>query len=61
MTETPTPIPAGALSGRTALVTGSSRGIGADTARDRAQGGANVVIKNRNKAPPAEKLAPDAA
>ncbi|WP_194395522.1 SDR family oxidoreductase [Microbacterium atlanticum] len=57
MTETPTPIPAGALSGRTALVTGSSRGIGADTARYLAQGGANVVINYRNKAPRAEKLA----
>lgn len=51
------PIPAGTLSGRTALVTGSSRGIGADTARYLAQGGANVVINFRNKAPRAEKLA----
>ncbi|WP_203579372.1 SDR family oxidoreductase [Microbacterium hibisci] len=57
MTETSTPIPAGALSGRTALVTGSSRGIGADTARYLAQAGANVVINYRNKAPRAEKLA----
>ena len=51
------PIPAGSLSGRTALVTGSSRGIGADTATYFAQAGANVVINFRNKAPRAEKLA----
>ena len=51
------PIPAGSLDGRTALVTGSSRGIGADTARYLAEGGANVVINFRNKAPRAEKLA----
>ncbi|MFD4960723.1 SDR family oxidoreductase [Microbacterium sp. NPDC058389] len=57
MTETSTPIPAGSLSGKTALVTGSSRGIGADTARYLAEAGANVVINYRNKAPRAEKLA----
>ncbi|ALJ20218.1 SDR family oxidoreductase [Microbacterium sp. No. 7] len=51
------PIPAGTLSGRTALVTGSSRGIGADTVRYFAEAGANVVINFRNKAPRAEKLA----
>lgn len=51
------PIPAGSLSGKTALVTGSSRGIGADTATYFAQAGANVVINFRNKAPRAEKLA----
>ncbi|MCP2636985.1 SDR family oxidoreductase [Microbacterium sp. HD4P20] len=50
------PLPAGSLSGRTALVTGSSRGIGADTARYLAEAGANVVINYRNKAPRAEKL-----
>lgn len=38
-------------------MTGSSRGIGADTARYLAQAGANVVINFRNKAPRAEKLA----
>jgi NAD(P)-dependent dehydrogenase (short-subunit alcohol dehydrogenase family) len=38
-------------------VTGSSRGIGADTVRYFAQAGANVVINFRNKAPRAEKLA----
>lgn len=57
MTETSTPLPAGSLSGKTALVTGSSRGIGADTARYLAEAGANVVINYRNKAPRAEKLA----
>ncbi|MFS0867357.1 SDR family oxidoreductase [Microbacterium sp. 179-B 1A2 NHS] len=51
------PLPAGSLSEKTALVTGSSRGIGADTARYLAQAGANVVINFRNKAPRAEKLA----
>jgi enoyl-[acyl-carrier protein] reductase III len=51
------PIPAGSLSGKTALVTGSSRGIGADTVTYLAQAGANVVINFRNKAPRAEKLA----
>jgi NAD(P)-dependent dehydrogenase (short-subunit alcohol dehydrogenase family) len=50
-------LPAGALSGRTALVTGSSRGIGADTVRYLAEAGADVVINYRNKAPRAEKLA----
>ena len=51
------PIPAGSLSGKTALVTGSSRGIGADTVTYLAQAGANVVVNYRNKAPRAEKLA----
>ena len=50
-------LPAGSLSGKTALVTGSSRGIGADTVRYLAEAGANVVINFRNKAPRAEKLA----
>jgi NAD(P)-dependent dehydrogenase (short-subunit alcohol dehydrogenase family) len=51
------PLPESALAGKTALVTGSSRGIGADTARYLAQAGADVVINYRNKAPRAEKLA----
>jgi NAD(P)-dependent dehydrogenase (short-subunit alcohol dehydrogenase family) len=51
------PLAPGSLAGRTALVTGSSRGIGADTVRYLAQAGANVVINFRNKAPRAEKLA----
>ncbi len=50
-------LPAGSLSGKPALVTGSSRGIGADTVRYFAEAGANVVINFRNKAPRAEKLA----
>ncbi len=47
----------GTLSGRRALVTGSSRGIGADTVRYFAEAGADVVVNFRNKAPRAEKLA----
>ncbi|WP_308493887.1 SDR family oxidoreductase [Microbacterium terrisoli] len=50
-------LPADALRGKTALVTGSSRGIGADTVRYFAEAGANVVINYRNKAPRANKLA----
>ena len=57
--ESLVPLAAGSLSGKTALVTGSSRGIGADTVRYFAQAGANVVINYRNKAPRAEKLAAD--
>ncbi|MEV7692119.1 SDR family oxidoreductase [Microbacterium sp. NPDC089189] len=57
MPETLTPLEPGSLAGKTALVTGSSRGIGADTVRYFAQAGANVVINFRNKAPRAEKLA----
>lgn len=57
MTETTTALPPGSLSGKIALVTGSSRGIGADTARYLAEAGADVVINYRNKAPRAEKLA----
>ncbi|WAB83480.1 SDR family oxidoreductase [Microcella daejeonensis] len=50
------PLPAGALAGKTVLVTGSSRGIGADTVRLFAEAGANVVINYRSKAPRAQKL-----
>jgi NAD(P)-dependent dehydrogenase (short-subunit alcohol dehydrogenase family) len=57
VTESLIPLAPGSLSGKTALVTGSSRGIGADTVRYFAQAGANVVINFRNKAPRAEKLA----
>ncbi|QEV99976.1 SDR family NAD(P)-dependent oxidoreductase [Microbacterium caowuchunii] len=57
MPEHLTPLEPGSLAGKTALVTGSSRGIGADTVRYFAQAGANVVINFRNKAPRAEKLA----
>lgn len=51
------PLAPNALSGRRALVTGSSRGIGADTVRYFAEAGADVVINYRNKAARAEKLA----
>ncbi|MBL3687149.1 SDR family NAD(P)-dependent oxidoreductase [Leucobacter zeae] len=47
----------GSLAGRRALVTGSSRGVGADTVRILAEAGADVVVNFRNKAPRAEKLA----
>lgn len=50
-------LPPESLAGKTALVTGSSRGIGADTVRYFAQAGANVVINYRAKAPRAQKLA----
>lgn len=43
------PIPAGSLEGIRALVTGSSRGIGADTARYLSAAGAKVAINFRNK------------
>ncbi|GAA4683785.1 SDR family oxidoreductase [Frondihabitans cladoniiphilus] len=43
------PLAAGSLSGKRALVTGSSRGIGADTAAYLAEAGAKVVINFRNK------------
>lgn len=45
------------MSGLRALVTGSSRGIGADTVSYFAEAGADVVINYRSKAPRAEKLA----
>lgn len=58
MTENLEPIlEPGSLSGRRALVTGSSRGVGADTVRIFAEAGADVVVNYRNKAPRAEKLA----
>lgn len=47
----------GTLAGKNALVTGSSRGIGADTVGYLAEAGANVVINYRQKAPRAEKVA----
>lgn len=51
------PLAPNAMSGRRVLVTGSSRGIGADTVRYFAEAGADVVINYRNKATRAEKLA----
>lgn len=46
----------GALAGKRALVTGSSRGIGADTAAILAAAGARVAINYRSKAPRADKV-----
>ena len=51
-----TPLAPGSLDGRVALVTGSSRGIGADTVRYLAGAGAVVVVNYRSKAPRAEKV-----
>lgn len=51
------PLAPGSLDGQRVLVTGSSRGVGADTVRYFAEAGADVVINYRNKAPRAEKLA----
>jgi 3-oxoacyl-[acyl-carrier protein] reductase len=50
------PLEPGSLSGKRALVTGSSRGIGADTATYFAEAGARVVINYRNKEGRANKL-----
>src|SRR3954451_885703 len=46
----------GALEGKTAIVTGSSRGIGAEVAKLLAAEGAAVVINYRQKAPRANKV-----
>lgn len=46
----------GALDGTTAIVTGSSRGIGAEVARLLAGQGAAVVVNYRQKAPRANKV-----
>ncbi|WP_422115011.1 SDR family oxidoreductase [Brachybacterium sp. UNK5269] len=46
----------GALAGKTAVVTGSSRGVGAATAKLLAAEGANVVVNYRQKAPRANKV-----
>ncbi|MBF4578139.1 SDR family oxidoreductase [Frigoribacterium sp. VKM Ac-2530] len=43
------PLAAGSLTGKRALVTGSSRGIGADTVGYLAEAGARVVVNFRNK------------
>lgn len=50
------PLVPGSLAGKRALVTGSSRGIGADTASYFAAAGATVVINYRNKEARALKL-----
>jgi NAD(P)-dependent dehydrogenase (short-subunit alcohol dehydrogenase family) len=51
------PLAAGSLDGKRVLVTGSSRGIGADTVGYFAEAGARVAINYRNKAARARKLA----
>lgn len=53
---TQNPLAPGSLAGKRALVTGSSRGIGADTARYLAEAGARTVVNYRSKAPRAERL-----
>jgi len=50
------PLAAGSLDGLRALITGSSRGIGAETAAYLAEAGASVVINFRNKEARATKL-----
>jgi NAD(P)-dependent dehydrogenase (short-subunit alcohol dehydrogenase family) len=50
------PLKPGALAGKRALVTGSSRGIGADTVGYFAAAGATVVVNYRNKEARALKL-----
>ncbi len=56
MTTAQNPLSPGSLSGIRVLVTGSSRGIGADTAAYFAGAGASVVINYRNKKARAQKL-----
>ncbi|WP_223690527.1 SDR family oxidoreductase [Leifsonia poae] len=51
------PLALHSLAGKRALITGSSRGIGADTAQYLAEAGASVVINYRNKEARAVKLA----
>ncbi|RRJ87162.1 SDR family NAD(P)-dependent oxidoreductase [Gulosibacter macacae] len=55
-TATPNPLAPGSLDGKRALVTGSSRGVGADTVRYFADAGAKVVVNFRNKEARAVKL-----
>ena len=50
------PLAAGSLVGKRALVTGSSRGIGADTVNYLAEAGASVVVNYRNKEARALKI-----
>ncbi|CAN5132009.1 SDR family oxidoreductase [soil metagenome] len=51
------PLAPGSLAGKRVLVTGSSRGVGADTVAYFAEAGASVVINFRNKEARAVKLA----
>ncbi|WP_026554804.1 SDR family oxidoreductase [Arthrobacter sp. 35W] len=46
----------GQLEGKTAIVTGSSRGIGAEVAKNLAAEGAAIVVNYRQKAPRANKV-----
>ena len=46
----------GLLDNKTAIVTGSSRGIGAEVAKNLAREGAAVVVNYRQKAPRANKV-----
>jgi NAD(P)-dependent dehydrogenase (short-subunit alcohol dehydrogenase family) len=50
------PLSPNSLSGKVALVTGSSRGIGADTLGYFAEAGASVVVNFRNKEARAQKI-----
>lgn len=50
------PLAPGSLAGKRALVTGSSRGIGADTVNYFAKAGAKVVVNFRNKEARAQKI-----
>lgn len=56
MTSADNPLAPGSLAGKRVLVTGSSRGIGADTVTYFAEAGARVVINYRNKEARALKL-----
>jgi len=56
-TTVSSPLAPGSLAGKRALVTGSSRGIGADTVGYLAEAGAKVVVNYRNKARRAEQIA----
>lgn len=55
-TQNPPTPPEADLAGRGAIVTGSSRGVGADTAGLLAARGAGVVVNYRQKAPRAQKV-----
>lgn len=56
MSNSENPLAPATLTGKRALVTGSSRGIGADTVRNFAGAGARVVVNFRNKEARALKL-----
>lgn len=49
------------VAGKTVVITGSSRGVGADTAKILAGEGANVVVNYRQKAPRANKVVKEIA